>query len=86
MGKACKYKCFWDKKIGMVAAYWRVMDGKLVPGRDQYIWSLSDSACALKRPTIMVHKGVIVDGNHRMLALIHNNYDGPILVIESEGQ
>ncbi len=76
-----KIKCFWDKdrRVSLTTAYNRIMRDDWLGKRHQ-IWSISKH-WRPETPMFIVTKGVMIDGNHRFLALIETKYRRKILII-----
>lgn len=81
-----KYKCFWwvtdgkrKRRVSMKRALKMVLDGDWGHQRHM-IHSMARSGYVPR--AVIIDKGVVIDGNHGLLALLVRDYYGPILVVE----
>lgn len=84
--QALRYKSFWHteqgKRVTAMTAAKLIRKNWL--NKDHQIASAARVGRCLHRPVILVHAGVIVDGNHTLLALERRRYRGRIMVIEAD--
>lgn len=83
VAKLAKTKCFWHtgkgKRVSIRTAAKIVR--KEWGGRHHHISALMQSGPG-KLPIIMVEGGVIIDGNHRLIAMVLMKYKGPVIKVE----
>jgi len=72
LNKVKKYKCFWDPKLSIGEAAHRIKTNDWLGKRHQVesiaIHTKSD------KPIIIVSNNIILDGNHRICALINKKH------------
>lgn len=81
-----EYKCFWwveesgeKYRISMREAYHRVMEDDW-RGQRHMVHGMIQSRHIPRG--IIIHDGIVIDGNHSLLALLAIDYDRPIFVLE----
>ncbi len=84
LSQALAFKAFWrddgGRRVTARTAARRIRKNWL--GKDHQIASLARVGAVHYRPVLLVEKGIIVDGNHTLLALERLRYRGRILVLE----
>ncbi len=80
--KCSKLKCFWNtpagKKISVAAAAKKVR--KYWPDHHHHVSALIRSGPGLT--FVIVEDGVVVDGNHRLIAMIQMKYRTPVIRVD----
>lgn len=79
VAKLAKLKCFWDRRARISSVARSI--GKRWPARHHHISALIQSGPE-KMPVIMVEEGVIIDGNHRLIAMVLMKFKGPVIKVE----
>lgn len=81
--KQClRYQSFWHVKGRRVTAKTALtlLRGPLAD-RLHHIEGMARNPACFQKPVLMVHRNVIVDGNHTLLALARKRYRGKVLVL-----
>src|SRR5216117_1382132 len=80
-----RFKTFWTdargRRVSAKVAAARIRKNWL--GKDHQVASAARVGLCLHRPVVMVLDGVLVDGNHTLLALERRRYKGRVLVLEA---
>lgn len=78
VAKCKKLKSFWDPDYKMSAVARQLRERW--PSRHHHVSAIEMSGPGL--PFIIVERGMVVDGNHRLLAMIRMKYKGPIIRVD----
>ncbi len=83
VAKLAKLKCFWrtskGNRVSMRTAA-KILR-KEWGGHHHHVSGIMQSGPG-KLPIIMVEQGIIIDGNHRLIAMVLMKYKGPLIKVE----